>query len=448
MKIVEKAAKPKSVEKKRYSFTKFRMGGDAVPAVDGDTLVASCGWNCEAGNGLNANNVVTEFANKGVVAGKGDQSFTVGKVGAEKICYINTSGDCFLVVNDTFTKKGTGYVRSKIVECVGKDGTKRVVLCGWHGVSIFDGETFSKISETPTFYAAYAGERLFLVGEDNVVRYSAPLDENDFSLSADDGGFFAVDFRFGKIIDMEEYDGSLYLFSALGISRLEVRGAARDFSLKSVHYDGKSISTNTAARCDKGVCFLAEDGVYLCSGLTTKKLLDVRNFNVSKDYAWSKAICSNGQYFVRVSVDGLDCTLAVHLNNGQASLLNVWEAIGKGFGYPLFANGEKFGGLFNDRLLAANSLESFLMGYTFTVDKFEICTAGEQATFERMDFCGRGALTVVVSNGKEEKSFRVALEDGEPIFVRLKGNRFSLTFTLDAGAELERVDIATEKLKR
>lgn len=433
-----------AVQKKTYSFHTFSLGGTKNGAV-GDTLFADDVWDCSTGKGLRANFSVVDYGDCSAI-GKIDRVFSLGTAGAETLYVLTASRDLYSVKNRVFEKKATGIVALGEFEHVCADRKKRAVFHGWGGAKLFDGETFTTIFESPAIYGCSAGDRLFFVDDKNAVHYCAPLDETDFSLTADDSGVLTPDYRYGKIIGMQEFDGSVYLFSEQGISRLETRGAAREFTLQAVRYQGGRIFTNTIVRSENGVCFLAEDGIYLCSGLDTKRMFDTSGLAFRPDYSYFRAAYGAGRYFVQMDVDAVERTLVVDLRNQQASYLNSNGGLGTAYGRVFLCCGVTLGAFSGDRISVLNA-RPFERGYVFNVPNFELCPRGGEATIERIDLFGRGEMTVTVSNGKTEKVFERTLEKNEPILVRLKGESVSLRFSLEQAAELDRVDVCVQTLK-
>ena len=136
-----------------------------------------------------------------------------------------------------------------------------------------DGSSYKTVFEKNTMaVGAFFKHRVFLGGRGGLVRYSAPEDFENFTLSDDEGGEIAFPNCGGELIAMKPFQDALYLFFERGIVRLKAGGEPSGFYAERLDYTGGDIFPRMICVCQHAVYFLARSGLYRLKGKTTERL--------------------------------------------------------------------------------------------------------------------------------------------------------------------------------
>lgn len=164
---------------------------------------------------------------------------------------------------------------------VSEDFTKSLILMGRKGIyyDSINGRIEAGISGIDC--ACVCGDRVFAVMSEYTLAYSKPRTPTDFSEEIDDGGKIYLSQKYGQIVTMKECGGRVYIFYDTGIMMLQPSGAAREFVLKELAYNGGRIYGSWMGRFDNRLVFLAENGVHILDGETIRRAYKNLNLGIN-----------------------------------------------------------------------------------------------------------------------------------------------------------------------
>jgi hypothetical protein len=157
---------------------------------------------------------------------------------------------------------GSGKVRSLIFDF---DGNQKVMFVDGVGKPYtFDGTTFKQLTSAPsdTAGANHAAEfksHIFLAVDDLLI-FSAPFDEEDFT-AASGGGTIQLD---AEITGLEVFREQLFIFTETSIYLLAGSTVA-DFQVQPVTRDVGCVARDTIREIGGDIMFLGPDGIRLLS---------------------------------------------------------------------------------------------------------------------------------------------------------------------------------------
>jgi len=116
------------------------------------------------------------------------------------------------------------------------------------------------------------------------------------------------------------FNDSLYIFREYGIDRLVAYADQNDFQIIPLFTSSNRIYTDTIKVCGDRIMFLASDGIYYFSGLSTQKYnLNINSLFEKKYNDNAKASYYNGKYYLACRLDMDDdlvgCELGEYTNN-------------------------------------------------------------------------------------------------------------------------------------
>jgi len=114
-------------------------------------------------------------------------------------------------------------------------------------------------------------ERLFAIGEDNLLWFSDDLDPTNWNISLDQAGYIEFADNKGKLLKVISFLDYVYVFRRYGITRVTAYADQTEFYVNEVYATG-NIYPETVAVCGDTVYFLSKDGLYSFDGLTAKKI--------------------------------------------------------------------------------------------------------------------------------------------------------------------------------
>ena len=160
----------------------------------------------------------------------------------------------------------------KMLSLVDENKQFQYVVYGKTGVSLFNEETGRRDLGFGATAACVYNDRLFLAVTPFRILYSQPGNPTEFEEVLDESGeIFHFAGTGDEVVAMQALENCIYLFTAHGITRLRVKGAAREFTIESVPYVGGEIFGDSVGVFGDRICFLASDGVYLFDGNRAKK---------------------------------------------------------------------------------------------------------------------------------------------------------------------------------
>ncbi len=154
-----------------------------------------------------------------------------------------------------------------------------------------------KITGVPAFTSmCMHHERLFVAGtKDNykTIYFSDDLDPTNWSQSLSDGGFINLVDERGKINNIISFNDCLYLFREFGIDKMIAYGDQTEFQITPLFTSSTRIYPNTIKVCGDRIVFLATDGIYYFTGLSTIKY----NLNIDSLFERSYNDTAQGAYY-------------------------------------------------------------------------------------------------------------------------------------------------------
>ena len=117
-------------------------------------------------------------------------------------------------------------------------------------------------------------ERMFVTtcGEAKSVWFSDDFDPTNFNLTLQEGGFVEMSDEFGKSNKVVSLGGYLYVIRDFNIARISAYADQRKFTLQQLYVSNSRIYENTVALCGNKIFYLANDGLYVFNGRSSKKI--------------------------------------------------------------------------------------------------------------------------------------------------------------------------------
>ncbi|HPG92632.1 MAG TPA: hypothetical protein PK675_04395 [Clostridia bacterium] len=190
-------------------------------------------------------------------------------------------------------------------------------LTVYDGVNLpYQVSTAPKIRSMCTHY-----ERLFAVGEDNLLWFSDDLDPTNWNISLDQAGYIEFADNKGKLLKVISFLDYVYVFRRYGITRVTAYADQTEFYVNEVYATG-NIYPETVAVCGDTVYFLSKDGLYSFDGLTTKKIFSTLDGLWPSDNEDASAVFIGNEYFLCCKMDfGDDDFTSIETENGNNTLL-------------------------------------------------------------------------------------------------------------------------------
>lgn len=321
-------------------------------------------------------------------------------------------------------------------------------------VTVFVGKSgvFSYANEAPLAteiltaspIACVFKDRVFCVVDPFTVRYSALLQPTDFCEKIEGGGRFCFPSEAGEIVGLLPFKEKIFVLYERGIASLLAAGAPRDFRLEKVEYGGGKIFGSSAGVCSVGgekAFFLAEDGLYRFDGETVKKIclgLDIQPLRGGQVCVHAEF---EGKYFlIFTDQNGEKRALVVDADSEDGYDTFVPESVGIAGGQALCSFHNQVRSLSLAGEIPTNE------EYVFIAEGLDFGMDGVK-TLKALSFTGEGAFTLVVSNGRTEKTFAAIFESGRAnVKVGLKGESFSVKCVLEKGARVQTAEASLVKL--
>ena len=213
------------------------------------------------------------------------------------------------------------------------------------GMFVWDGEShMTKIDDAPSITSMCIHyERMFatVVDDARSICFSDDLNPTNWAQSLTEGGFVSIIDERGsskKIISFNDY---LYIFRDYGIDRMVAYADQTGFQINPLFTSSTKIYTDTIRVCGDRIVFLAEDGIYYFSGLSTTKYdLNINSKFVGVYNDKAKASYYNGKYYLacRMKFDedmvgcesvefDNNCLLELDLKTGGLNILRGYDII-------------------------------------------------------------------------------------------------------------------------
>lgn len=455
--LMEKSVFSGKERRETVGFSAFALGGERKAG----TLTAETSANCavvngtlQTGVGIEAYTLAdwTEFlipSNLPAV----DSFFLLPKREAdgsytEKFGYISKRGLLFLYdeSTDALTQRFDFGCKMKAVVAVDSAEETRLILSGEGGVYAFtEAEGATLVASAKALPAACAVKgRAFCALEPFTLAYSAPYAPTDFSESINGGGSICLPSNAGKIRELLAFDGCVYVLYEYGISRVRVAGAARDFAVETVGYNGGRICGG-AQVCSVGgdkLFFLAEDGLYAFDGSKVYRVCENLQIRPARDTLASGSAAFEGKYFVCFTDEaGAEKGVLVDAERetGYYTFATEGLSVCRGRAYCRERNMLQF--------VREGSALPLGEAYTFTSGALDFGESGVK-TLRTLRVLGEGEVQIEVQSGKTARKKTLVCEDGEArMDLKMRGKSFVLRFTLSQGARLLGVEAEVSRLQ-
>ena len=366
----------------------------------------------------------------------------------ETLCFVTDDGEFYFRNDDgVFLRRGDLSEGARLYEAVDTLKNPRLLSIGKSGVYSFDKSVgwqgCSIVGLDKPVCGAVCNGRTFVGAKPYTLIYSAPFEPTDFENTIDESGRLYFSSERGEIIDLATFENDLYVFFEYGIMRLGISGAAREFKPTGITYRGGRIFENSIGVSGNSLYFLTENGVKRLVGNEVKDAFSGLEILPKKE----GQRCAFARF-----CDGF---LLQFIDKSDKEQVGVFHSDGEN-GYFAFEN-TKIDGL------------SFVDGKTYCQngdDVYWIVADGELPIRETYSFVteldfgvtGRKTLKNLTIEGKDKISLTVKSEFGERTWetdlkdardrlkIGLRGEWFSLRFSLRKGAQVRKVEAEIEYL--
>jgi hypothetical protein len=149
-------------------------------------------------------------------------------------------------------------------------------------------------------------ERLFAIadGHKNAVWFSKELDPTMWDISLGGAGFIEMIDERGECTKVVSFGGYVYIFREYGIARLSAFADQEQFSLTQLFTSSGRIYEDTVTICGDRIMFIAEDGLYVFDGISTRRIgTNIERLFVAEKNKHAKATFYNGKYYLACCLD-------------------------------------------------------------------------------------------------------------------------------------------------
>ncbi len=168
----------------------------------------------------------------------------------------------------------------------------------------------TKINDAPSVVdICIHNERAFacVKGEGVTLWFSDSLNPEDWSVSADAGGYVTFANFGGALKKLVSFGGYLYVFREYGIERVYAYGEQSEFAVRTVYSSTDRIFENTVAVCGNVMMFLSEKGLHVFDGLNDTTLSGiVECSDYERQGMHAKAVYYRGVYYLGLYLKSLD----------------------------------------------------------------------------------------------------------------------------------------------
>ena len=221
--------------------------------------------------------------------------------------------------------------------------TGETVLLGVDDVGIYGlvGNSMTKIEGTPGGKCACIAHERLLTAQGELVRWSQPLNPENWTQSMHEAGYLRLPSRYGDIFGMIPFKESVYLFRETGITALRMQGDELAFCAEEIPCACGRIVPGSAKDCGDRIVFLSENGLYTFDGSRLKLMSGCGYSEIGADQEII-AQSSRDKYYASVTLkSGEACIWVVEPEKERGHFIRVApNAIGveKEFHYGIHAN--------------------------------------------------------------------------------------------------------------
>lgn len=285
-------------------------------------------------------------------------------------------------------------------------------------------------------------ERLFAIleGDRKTLMFSANLDPTNWSAETDQGGFIQMYDERGKLLKLLSFNDYVYVFREFGITKISAYGDQEQFSVSHLAVSSSKIFAGSICACGELVMYMAEDGMYVFDGYTSKKLnLGIEKLFLGQDNEFCRGIYYMNKYYLSCRLD-FDDENKVGCENETGFVNNALIEYD-------FASGEL-------NILRGVDIKNMCVGDDFCYNKLVCCFNGKYkcyfgelshsgkyfdemlqkswvSPYSNLGFANKlkiikeivlqteGDLTIKIKTDKEQKTYNVT---GKKITQRIKTN--------------------------
>lgn len=165
-------------------------------------------------------------------------------------------------------------------------------------LTVYDGTETSVIDTAPKIRSMCTHyERLFAVGQDNLLWFSDDLDPTNWNVSLDQAGYIEFADAKGKLLKVVSFMDYLYIFRQYGITRLTAYADQTEFAVNEIYSTG-GIYPDTVAVCGDVIYFLSREGLYSFDGLNVRKAFINLEGLFEEENVGASASCVNNEYLL------------------------------------------------------------------------------------------------------------------------------------------------------
>ena len=189
------------------------------------------------------------------------------------------------------------------------NGDDVIILCsGSENMMVWDGENYPYYVASSPFIVSMDihYERLFAVvgGEQNSLWFSEDLNPTNWDLSLDNAGFIDMVDERGRMLKVISFLDYVYVFREFGISRVTAYAEQEYFTASQLFVSSGRIEGATICVCGDRIVFLAEDGLYVFDGISTRAVLpNLKGLLINADKSRASAVFVNGRYYLACRLD-------------------------------------------------------------------------------------------------------------------------------------------------
>ncbi len=371
-------------------------------------------------------NVISIVARKDLISS--DRTYT------ERFGVLNAAGEFYTQehAEGAYYPVFTGLPNASVTQLAGTDSRFSLALiAGTKCVYIRQDDSFEIVmldhaSGVGCFYA----HRMFLGEKPSTLLCSAPENIMDFAESIHDGGLIRFPNAGGMLVGMKGYKDRLYLFFEYGILRLSASGAVKEFAAETCGYAGGRIYGRTLCVGERGVYFLAEDGVYRLGGERASRVLEGFTLPPTEETLLERSAAYAGRICMRYSTARGYRTLVLYEDDESGYYMD---------GLPIFTSDDRGRCLFTDE---HNVIRQFSErgadgpSGRFISEENDLGVAGRKV-LTGLRFAGAGSFSLTVRTGGRTLRREVVFADGgAEVRASEGGERFTFEFELPYGTEI------------
>lgn len=352
--------------------------------------------------------------------------------GGRLLAYLSDN-KLYIEENGAFTKySDNSYAAPPDVVAITVNGESKIAVVTEEGAVFSDGQTADIVKGER--YAAING--MFFSAEGRTLYFSAPFDQENFSVNSGGGGQFASMPEDGEITALADAGEYLAVLCKRRAIRLDFAGAQTDYRAERLASPADiNVVKNTAAAVGDRIIFIS--GGFLCefykSSVSAVKALPFQ------DYTVTAAACSFGEaYLLPVTVGDEAYTYCYDALTGSEHLLPAYAAYSEtgGFVYD-FASGKVLGLSFSYAESGEQTSGANIAAVSERGAVYDFGSCFKKRLYKAEVHC-TGAAVLTVSGESADKTF--ALKEGcNALRINMTSREFTVRITgFSAGFELKK----------